>query len=163
MGNPVWSCLKMNAQPIRHEMAVTLIPHLSKQSSSVFMNSNEKCFFYFKHTDGDRDVWYSVCIICNWVNIYDGCRGQEKFYFKYFPFKPYNLTLKKETRASSICTIPRKHFLFFLYPTVTPVTLPYWMAHIGPRQLAGSSARHLTSHTHTCPPPTSITGPHSVP
>lgn len=56
VGNPVWSCLEMYAQPIRHEMAVTLTLYLSKQSSSVFMNSNELWFFASDMQTGSCEI-----------------------------------------------------------------------------------------------------------
>lgn len=67
--NPVQCCLEMYAQPIRQEMALTLTLHLSKQSSSVFMNSNEICFFASDILAGTSEIQSvlsvsrSTCII----------------------------------------------------------------------------------------------------
>lgn len=68
---------------------------------------------------------------------------------------PCLISLQNTQKTLFILPLPHS------YPILD--SLPHWMAHVGPRQLVGSSARHLTSHTHTCPPPTSITGPHSIP
>lgn len=167
----------MYAQPIRHEMAVTLTPHLSKQSSSVFMNSNEICFFASNTQTGSCEIQSiefvsrPTCMIVEVV--------KKRLHFKYHPFKTYNLT----PEISTLTSLPRlltlstwhntqKNFVSFsfiiFYSSLTPSysildSLPHWMTHVGRRHLVGSSARHLTSHTHTCPPPPSITGPHSVP
>lgn len=146
----------MYTQPIRHEMAVTLRPHLSKQSSSVFMNSNGICFLASDRTCASQSILFVSGSTCRIVaEVRQGCT---------------DISLSRHMEYAALLRLhtsrKRCWWIYFVLPVslVTPAwPNSYWITQWVWGYLVGSSSLCLTSHTHTCPSLTSITGPHSVP